>query len=133
MRLLRVVIVCFALGPGLFMTFDGVRALLAGDYLTPSSGTYAGQLGPWSDVVAAVGIPPRSTPMKLAFVAFGLAWLVANGAFFRRAPAGARMLAAIAVLTLWYLPIGTMVSVGVLVGLAILRSRGYEVTRPGPS
>jgi hypothetical protein len=132
MRILRVVITILALGPGFFMTFDGTRALVVGDYVTPSRGPYAGQLGPWSDVVAAVGIPPRSTPMKAAFVACGLAWLVANAAFFRRAPAGARMLAAISVLTLWYLPIGTIVSVAVLIGLAILRSRGHDGTRPGP-
>lgn len=50
-----------------WMAFDGVRALATGDYVTPSSGPYAGQLGPWSQVVSAVGIPPRSTAMKAIF------------------------------------------------------------------
>jgi hypothetical protein len=31
---------------GGWMTFDGARALIVGDYVTPSSGEYAGQLGP---------------------------------------------------------------------------------------
>ncbi len=48
--------------------FDGLYALITGDYVTPKSGEHAGQLGPWSSVVSAVGITPRSTAMKLIFV-----------------------------------------------------------------
>ncbi len=123
MRLLRVGLVCLALAPGLFMTFDGMRALVAGDYLTPTTGEHAGQLGPWSSVVSAVGIAPRSTGMKMAFVLFGLAWLTAAVAFLRRASWSRGALAAVAVASLWYLPVGTLVSVLVLAGLAL----------PGPS
>jgi hypothetical protein len=43
--------------------YDGSRALIVGDYVTPKSGAYAGQLGPWAKLVAAVGIEPRSTVM----------------------------------------------------------------------
>jgi hypothetical protein len=123
MRLLRVGIVYLALGPGLFMTFDGARALIAGDYLTPTTGQHAGQLGPWSSVVSAIGIPPRSTGMKVAFVLFGLAWLTAAVAFLRRAPGSRGALAGLAVATLWYLPVGTLVSALVLVGLALPGAR----------
>jgi hypothetical protein len=38
---------------GGWMTFDGARAFFVGDYVTPSSGEYAGQLGPWADVVSS--------------------------------------------------------------------------------
>lgn len=123
MQFLRGLIVFLALAPGLFMAFDGSRALIAGDYLTPSSGAHAGQLGPWSHVVSAVGIEPRSTLMKVAFVAFGLAWLLALALFVRRAPAGGTALAALAVATLWYLPVGTATSVAMLVSLAVLHRR----------
>lgn len=118
---LRVGVVCLALGPGLFMTFDGVRALAVGDYLTPTTGDHAGQLGPWSSVVSAIGIAPRSTGMKVAFVLFGLGWLTAAVAFLRRASWSRGALAAVAVATLWYLPVGTLISVLVLVlvGLAL--------------
>ena len=34
-------------------------ALIAGDYVTPSKGQYAGQLGPWARLVSAVGLEPR--------------------------------------------------------------------------
>jgi len=123
MRLLRVAIIVLALGPGLFMTFDGLRALTVGDYLTPTSGPYAGQLGPWAGVVSAVGLTPRSTVMKIIFVVFGLSWVGVTAAFARRARWSVGALAGLAVATLWYLPVGTAVSVLVLVGLVLLRRR----------
>jgi hypothetical protein len=48
---------------------------VVGDYVTPKSGPHAGQLGPWSKVVAAVGIEPRSTAMKAIHLVLGPAWL----------------------------------------------------------
>jgi hypothetical protein len=123
MRLLRAVIVVLALGPGLFMTFDGLRALIVGDYVTPTSGPYAGQLGPWSGVVSAVGLAPRSSLMKIIFVVFGLSWLGATAAFVRRTQGSSSALAGLAVATLWYLPVGTIVSGLVLIGLVLLRRR----------
>lgn len=122
-RFIEAVIVFVALAPGTFMTFDGSRALVAGDYLTPRTGRFAGQLGPWSHLVSAVGIPPRSTAMKIVFVAYGLAWLAATAAFVRRAPRSEASLAALAVATLWYLPVGTLAAVVVLAGLALRRLR----------
>jgi hypothetical protein len=133
MRVLRGLIVVLALGPGLFMTFDGSRALLLGDYLTLKSGRFAGQLGPWSEVVSTVGIAPRSTFMKVIFVVLGMAWLGANAAFQRRKHRSAGALAVLAVLTLWYVPLGTVMSVLVLVGLVLLewRSNNLQPTSGG--
>src|SRR5262245_46197348 len=126
MRMLRGCIIILALGPGVFMTFDGLRALAVGDYLTPRSGPYAGQLGPWASVVSAVGIEPRSTAMKVVFVSFGLAWLGANVVFLRRKSGGTRALAVLSVATLWYLPVGTLVSAFVLIGLVLMGRRSGE-------
>ena len=64
-----VILVAFTAG---WMLFDGTRALIVGDYVTPQSGEYAGQLGPWSNPVQAIGIEPRSTLMKSIFVLYGL-------------------------------------------------------------
>jgi hypothetical protein len=102
---------------GGFMLFDGLRALLLGDYLTPTSGPYAGQLGPWADVVSAIGVTPRGFPMKLAFTILGASWLVALIVFVRRSHTGRVPLLLLSVLTLWYLPVGTILS---LVILAVL-------------
>jgi hypothetical protein len=122
MRLIRACVIVLALGPGLFMTFDGFRALIMGDYLTPKTGRFAGQLGPWSGVVSAVGIQPRSTVMKVIFVVFRLAWLGAAAAFANRTPGSSLALAVVSVATLWYLPLGSLISALVLIGLAWLRA-----------
>jgi hypothetical protein len=118
---LRMAIVALGLVEGGWMAFDGTRALTLGDYVTPSTGAYAGQLGPWKYVVGAVGIPPRSTAMKLAFVAYGLGWLIISlGLAYRSAWAWRAMVIA-AVATLWYLPVGTVFSVVQIIGLTWLR------------
>ena len=64
-----------------WFAFEGGRALMVGDYITPKSGKYAGLLGPWSKVVSAVGIKPRSTLMKWVFVIYGAAFLAMLVAF----------------------------------------------------
>jgi hypothetical protein len=105
------------------MTFDGTRGLVVGDYVTPSSGTHAGRLGPWSNVVSAVRIPPRSTAMKVIFVVYGLSWLVIALALALRSPWAPRAMLIAAVATLWYLPVGTAFGVIQLIGLTwLLRS-----------
>ena len=108
------------------MAFDGLRALILGDYLTPTTGPYAGQLGPWSGVVSAVGIAPQSSTMKVLFVLFGVAWLWAIAEFLRRTPRSTRALGVLAVATLWYLPVGTLMSTLVLIGLALLRRQSAK-------
>ena len=121
MTWVRVALVALGILEGAWMTFDGTRALIVGDYVTPSSGAHAGQLGPWNKIVSAIGIPPRSTAMKLIFVIFGLGWLiVALGLALHSAWATQAMLIA-AIATLWYLPVGTAFGIIQLIGLIWLR------------
>ena len=93
------------------MTFDGTRALVVGDYTTRSTGAHAGQLGPWHLVVERIGIAPRSTAIKLIFVTFGVAWLVIAFAMLRGVHWARTAMLVVAVLTLWYLPVGTALSI----------------------
>ena len=111
---------------GAWMLFDGARALVVGDYVTPTTGRYAGQLGPWADVLAAAGIAPRAPETMAAFVVLGVAWLSAALAHASRARHAGLALATLAVLSLWYLPSGTLLAGLVLAGLALARraSRG---------
>lgn len=103
----RATIILFAIVEGLWMGFDGTRALTVGDYVTPRSGARAGELGPWRYIVESVGIAPRSVLMKIIFVAFGLAWLIIAGALLRRVPWAVNAAFIGGALTLWYLPVGT--------------------------
>jgi hypothetical protein len=121
------IIAVLALQQAGWMTYDGLRALIVGDYVTPRSGEYAGQLGPWTHLVEAVGLQPRSTLMKAIFVVAGVAWLLILIAFITRQPWAWTAMLAAAIGTLWYLPIGTLFSVIQIVLLLVpLGRRGFE-------
>jgi len=108
MRPIRVMIVCIALLMGGWLAFDGTRALTTGDYTTAKNGPYAGQLGPWSRVVAALRLNPRGNLIKFLHVALGVLWLVAMIAFVLQPTLGWWALLGSAILSLWYLPFGTV-------------------------
>jgi hypothetical protein len=109
-RLIRSTIIILALLQAGWMSFDGMRALVVGDYVTPSSGAYAGQLGTWSKIVLAVGIEPRSTLMKSIFVIYGVAWLIIISFFTQRLRWAWWAMLVAAAGSLWYLPVGTISS-----------------------
>jgi len=104
-----------------WMFFDGIRALIVGDYVTPKSGEYSGQLGPWSNLVKAIGIEPRSTFMKSIFVAYGLIALAAAVCFAIRLSWAGTALLVVCILELWYFPIGTVANLIALILLLIGR------------
>ena len=108
MHWLAWVVVALAFVEAGWLAFDGGRALIVGDYVTPRSGPSAGQLGPWSKVVAAVGIDPRSTLMKSIHLGIGSTWLVAIACFVLRIPSAWTAMLVCALLGLWYLPFGTV-------------------------
>ena len=104
-----------------WMLFDGMRALIVGDFVTPKTGEYAGQLGPWSNLVSAVGIEPRSTLIKSIFVVYGLLALSIAVSFALRLSWARGALISVCLLGLWYLPFGTVANVIALILLFIIR------------
>jgi O-antigen/teichoic acid export membrane protein len=106
-----------------WMLFDGTRALILGDYVTPQTGEFAGQLGPWSNMVQAIGLDPRSIWMKLIFVIHGIATLTIVVCYLLNKPWARRALLAAMLLGLWYLPIGTLVNLIALILLLLTRSK----------
>ena len=107
-----------------WMLFDGARALIVGDYVTPKGGPHAGQLGPWSKVVEAVGVNPRSVLMKCVFVGYGATFLIVLAAFIHGASWGWWGMIAVAVLGLWHVPFGTLINVVVIALLQLPGLRG---------
>ena len=98
-----------------YMTFDGIHAFVTGEYVTPKSGPHAGRLGPWSKVVQAIGIDPRSNFTKGLFVFQGTVTLALLLCYLCRLSWAAPALKVAAVAGLWYLPVGTVVNVLVLI------------------
>lgn len=115
------IILLVALTAG-WMLFDGTRALLVGDYVTPKTGEYAGQLGPWSNLVKAIGIDPRSTLMKSIFVTYGLSTLIVTVCFALGLSWARPVMILVCILGLWFLPIGTITNLIALILLSLERS-----------
>jgi hypothetical protein len=115
----RIFIPVIALLIGGWLVFDGIRAFTTGDYLTARTGSRAGQLGPWSQLVVKAGLDPRSPFIKALHVALGLAWLIGLVLFLARPTFGWWLLLCCSVSTLWYLPLGTVLSLFEL-GLLLL-------------
>lgn len=106
---MRIARIALSLGLGVWMLADGIHALVTGTYVTPASGEYAGSLGPWATALTAMQIDPLGTPAKLAFVLLGLIWLVhTRNLVVRKVVRPAAIL--LCILTLWYLPFGTIVA-----------------------
>ena len=113
------IVVLLVLISGGWMGFDGGRALIVGDYVTPKSGKQAGQLGTWSKFVCVVGIDPRSTLMKSIFLVYGLLFVGVMTAYALGAYSARWPLAITAALGLWYWSFGTVINV-VIVTLVLL-------------
>lgn len=103
-----IVVILTVLNGG-YMAFDGIRALTTGDYLTPQSGEYAGQLGPWAKLVKAIGIEPRSSVMKSIFVVLGILGIAAAVCFALKISWAWWAVLSVSILGLWYLPFGTII------------------------
>ena len=119
---MRIVIVIIAVVVGGWLTLDGTRALVKGDYLTASGG----KLGPWARLVAGIGIDPRSFAMKCVHVGLGVAWLLSAILFIASVTIGWHVLLGCSILTLWYLPLGTLLSVVEILLLVLPSLRGHE-------
>ena len=106
-----------------WMLFDGSRALIAGDFVTPQTGEYAGQLGPWANLAHVVGIEPRSVGMKLIFIAQGLGTLLVVIQYMLNKPGAWTGLLITMLLGLWYLPFGTLINLLALILLLLTRRK----------
>ena len=107
---------CAAFEAG-WMALDGIQALVTGHLITAKSGAHAGELGPWRHLVEAIGIDPNGVGMHVVFAAYGLIWLGIALGFALRKPWGWPAMVAAALGALWFLPVGTILS---LVQLGLL-------------
>jgi hypothetical protein len=103
---------------GGWMLFDGVHVLVKGKYFGPP------QPGPWSQVVTAVGLNPFS--LGPLFVGLGLLWIVAAGGILQGSSCAWLLAVIVSVASLWYIPIGTLLSIiAILILILFKASLGY--------
>ena len=100
---------------GGFMLADGIHVLLKGKYIGPP------KPGPWSLLFDKLGIDVfKLGPL---FIAFGFAWSLLFFALITRQPWTYTLGIVVSLLTLWYLPVGTLFALIVLVALLTMRTR----------
>ncbi len=124
------IVVVLALVEGGWLLFDGLHAMLTGDYVTPNSGQYAGRLGPWSKLWLAIGVDPRGFFVQSVHVALGALWMVSLVAFVTGAPWAWPAMLACAIAGIWYLPFGTLLSVTQVVLLSLPMLRNGRLASP---
>lgn len=107
---MKIILAIIALLNGGWMIFDGIHVLLKGRYFGPE------QPGPWSNLFKVIGLNPFS--MGIPFIVLGLLWLLGYAAFYLGVSWGWMACVVIAVATLWYLPVGTVLSL-LYIGLLI--------------
>ncbi len=108
---MRFLVVIIATLIGGWLTFDGTRALATGDYVTARNG----ELGPWSRLASRIGVNPRGLGMKWFHVSLGALWLLSALTFIAKGYFGWWAVLSCSFLTLWYLPLGTVLSVAEII------------------
>lgn len=97
------------------MLLDGIYVMLKGRYIGPP------KPGPWANLFQYFGVDVfKLGPL---FVLFGMAWLSFVLGILTHQSWAYMLGILIAVLTLWYLPVGTVFSIVVLVVLMGMRSK----------
>lgn len=110
---MKIVISVLALLTGVFMLLDGITVMLRGKYIGPP------EPGPWAKLFRAFGVNVFS--LGPLFVTYGIAWLILLFAVTTNQSWALRYGLFLAILTLWYLPVGTLFSIIVLILLFLMR------------
>ena len=97
------------------MLLDGLFVMLKGKYIGPE------KPGPWSNFFYKLNIDVfKLGPL---FIAFGLLWLTWLYGLLTRQNWAYPLGLAVSILTLWYLPVGTLFSVIILVILLAAKNK----------
>ena len=111
---LKIIIFILGLFNGGWMVFDGIHVLLKGKYFGPD------KPGPWSNFITAIGIDPfKIGPI---FIIIGGIWLIFTFSLLGNQQ-WTWLLGIIAcIVTLWYLPVGTLISLIIFVLLILFKN-----------
>jgi hypothetical protein len=112
---MKILIIILSFINGGFMLVDGIHVMLKGKYIGPP------KPGPWANLFEYFGVDVFQ--LGPLFVLFGIAWLSFVVGILTQQSWTYTLGVLISALTLWYLPVGTLFSVIVLVALMMMRSK----------
>jgi len=101
---------------GIWLIFDSTRKLVTGYY----TGEQAIGLGPWATIVSAIGVRPAD--MAFPFLFLGILWIVNGVILLLGSNARYERAIAISIVTLFYAPPGTIISV-ITIALSLREKR----------
>jgi len=112
---MRTLLIVIAFLNGGFMLLDGIFVMLKGKYIGPE------KPGPWASLFNKLSI----NVFKLGplFVLYGLVWLLFLYGLLTTQAWAYKLGLAISVLTLWYLPVGTVLSIITLIVLLTAKQK----------
>ncbi len=94
---------------GMWMLIDGIYVIANGKYIGPE------KPGPWASLLSLTGVDVfKLGPL---FALFGVAWLVFGVGSWTDSGWARSFGIALSIATLWYLPVGTLISIVVLAAL----------------
>jgi hypothetical protein len=99
----KIAFLILALLNGAWMLFDGIHVLLKGKYFGPP------EPGPWSKIVEKIGVDPFS--LGPVFIFLGVVWILSVIGILQGVDWGWPLALIVAVCTLWYAPIGTVLAI----------------------
>ena len=103
---MKIIITLLSLLNGGYMLIDGMYVFVNGKYIGPQ------KPGPWANIFYKLNIDVyKLGPM---FILFGIAWFAFLFTLWTNNSKAYAMGMAISVLTLWYLPVGTVISIIVM-------------------
>lgn len=115
---MRIAAFVIAVLMGAWMIIDGLHVLLFDKYIGPE------KPGPWADIVAAIGLDPLR--FGLVFVVMGIDWIAGGIGVLKNRTWGRYLTGLIAFLSLWYFPVGTLLSILALVLVILWLPRSTE-------
>ena len=112
---MKILITILSILNGSYMLIDGIYVMMKGKYIGPE------KPGPWSYLFEKVNI----NVFKLGplFIAFGVLWLIWLYSLWTNQSWSYAFGIVISILTLWYLPVGTIFSLIILFTLILGRQK----------
>lgn len=112
---MKILITILAFLNGAYMFADGIYVLLKGKYIGPE------KPGPWANLFYKLDVDVfKLGPL---FIVYGLLWLIWLYSFWQAAGWAYTTGLILCVLTLWYLPVGTLFSVIIFICLLLGRKK----------
>ncbi|AXY74796.1 hypothetical protein D3H65_12745 [Paraflavitalea soli] len=100
---------------GGYMLLDGIYVMLKGKYIGPE------KPGPWANLFSKLAV--NIFKLGPLFVVYGLVWLLFLYGLFTTQTWAYKLGLAISILSLWYLPVGTVLSITVFIVLIVAKQK----------